>query len=130
MEFRNRISKYLNNHAETQDNHWDSTLRTHYYKTTKEKAMRAIEGILGRSETYELHSISEEHGEISVKVKKRRQAFIIVTIIMVRPFQTAVDFSVTTETALPFDFGYSTKIIQRLYKEINHVLPLITKQTR
>ncbi len=130
MAFRNTISKYFSNHAETHDNHWDTSLQTHYYKTTKEKALQVLENMFEQSSKYEVHSISKEHGEISVQIKKGKKAFIIVTVIMVRPYQTAVDFSVTTESALPMDFGYSTKVIQQLYGEINKALPFITKQDR
>ncbi|EQB35738.1 MULTISPECIES: hypothetical protein [Virgibacillus] len=128
MSFRNTISKYFSNHAETRDNHWDPSLQTHYYKTTKDKGMSLLEDLFQRSQVYELHSISKEHGEISVNLKKGKKAFIIATIIMVRPYQTAVDFSVTTESLLPIDFGYSTKLIKLLYEDINKELPLITKE--
>ncbi|MGX9929986.1 cytosolic protein [Virgibacillus salarius] len=122
------MAKFFSNHAETRDNHWDTSLQTHYYKTTRDKGMGTLEDMFRRSDTYQLHSISKEHGEISVNIKKGKKAFIIATIIMVRPYQTAIDFSVTTESILPFDFGYSTKVIQRLYNEISKELPIITKQ--
>ncbi|AUJ26022.1 MULTISPECIES: cytosolic protein [Virgibacillus] len=130
MGFRNTISKYFSNHAETQDNHWNASLQTHYYKTTKEKAMQALENLFEQSSKYDIHAISKEHGELSIQVKKGKKAFIIATVIMVRPYQTAIDFSVTTESQLPIDFGYSTKVIQQLYREINKALPFITKQDR
>ncbi|SET44375.1 hypothetical protein SAMN05216389_111115 [Oceanobacillus limi] len=128
MAFRHTVSKYLNNHAETSENHWDSTLQTKYYKTTKDKAMAALENIYKNAPNYEINSISQDHGEISLHVKKGKKAFIVVTVIMVRPYQTAIDFSVTTESLLPIDFGYSTKLIQRLYEQINKDLPLIDKK--
>ncbi|RFA34990.1 cytosolic protein [Virgibacillus dokdonensis] len=130
MGFRNTISKYFSNHAETQDNHWDDSLQTHYYKTTKDKAMQALENLFQQSSKYRIHAMSKEHGELSIHVKKGKKAFIIATVIMVRPYQTAIDFSVTTESQLPIDFGYSTKVIQQLYREINKALPFITKQDR
>ncbi|WP_326480889.1 hypothetical protein [Virgibacillus halodenitrificans] len=70
--------------------------------------------------------MSKEHGEISLQVKKGRNAFIVATVIMVRPYYTAIDFSVTTESLLPIDFGYSSKIIYSLYNDINKELTLIT----
>ncbi|UJL45032.1 cytosolic protein [Virgibacillus sp. NKC19-16] len=126
MSFRSTINKYFNNHAESSENHEDTSLQTHYYKTTKDKGLSMLENFFTNSEVYEVNSISKEHGEISVLIKKGRKAFIVATVIMVRPYQTAIDFSVTTESVLPFDFGYSTKVIQHLYKAINKDLPLIT----
>ncbi|GGB27706.1 cytosolic protein [Virgibacillus dakarensis] len=125
MSLKNIIVKYFNNHAETSENHHDTTLQTHYYKTTKDKGLQMVEEYFSKSGAYQVNSVSKEHGEISAYVKKGRKAFIIVTIIMVRPYQTAIDFSVTTESLLPFDFGYSTKLIQRLYNEFNKTFPLI-----
>lgn len=128
MSFRNTIGKYLNNHAETSEKHWDKPLQTHYYKTTKDKGMSTLENFFNNAQKYEIHSISKAHGEISVNVKKGKKAFIVATVIMVRPYQTAIDFSVTTESVLPFDFGYSSKLIQQLYEQINKELTLIRVQ--
>lgn len=122
MSIKQTIAKYLSNHAETKDNHPDTTLQTHYYKTTKEKAFAKLEELYTKSQNYSVHSISKEHGEISLNYKK---TFIIATVISVRPYNTAIDFSVTTETVLPFDFGNSARIIQQLYKQFNNELPYI-----
>lgn len=125
MSFRQKLAKYFNNHAETSENHLDPMLQTRYYKTTKEKGLMTLDVFLKNSHIYEMNSISKEHGEISILIKKGRKAFIVATIIMVRPFQTAIDFSVTTESLLPFDFGYSSNVIQQLYTHINKELILI-----
>lgn len=127
MSLRNTLSKYFNNHSESREEHWDQSLQTHYYKTTKEKGMQMLENLFNSSQSYEINSISKEHGEISVNVKKGRKAFIVATVIMVRPYQTAIDFSVTTESVLPFDFGYSFKLIQKLYEQTDKELPIIRK---
>lgn len=116
MSFKHFIAKYFHNHAETSENHWDPALQTHYYKTTKEKGLQEIEAFFHRSDAYEVHSISKEHGEVSVNIVKGRKAFIIVTIIMVRPYQTAIDVVVSSESFFPFDFGYSSTCIKRLYE--------------
>ncbi|XKE82336.1 cytosolic protein [Oceanobacillus kapialis] len=126
MGIRNVIGKYLNNHAETNENHWDDSLKTHYYKTTKDKGLRTLEDIFNKSSAYEINAVSAEHGEVSINVKKGKKAFVVATVVMVKPYQTAVDFSVTTESFLPFDLGYSTKLIKALYSEINQHLQLIT----
>lgn len=119
------IAKYFSKHAETSEDHWDSGLQTHYYKTTKDKGLQALETFFNQSDIYQVNSISEQHGEISVNVIKGRKAFIIATIIMVRPYRTAIDFTVTTESILPSDFAYSSKLIRRLYHEFDKIFTLI-----
>lgn len=125
MSFKQTIKKYFGNRAETRDDHVDPTLRTRYYKTTKDRALNALEDLFRNSNTYKLNSISTDHGEISLVKKKGKKAFIVLTVIMVKPFQTAIDFSYNTESLLPFDFGYSTREIQKLYELINKELPLL-----
>lgn len=122
------MAKYFSNHAETRENPSDPELRSRYYKTTKDKALTMLEDFFGNQQLFELNAISKEHGEISVYTRKGRKAFVIATVIMVRPFQTAIDFSVTTESILPFDFGYSNKLIQQLYAQIDKELPKIDQQ--
>lgn len=128
MSFRQKVAKYLNNHAETRENHLDTTLETHYFKTTKDKAMIFLESFFKNSQIYKMNAMSKEHGEISVLKQKGKKSFIVATVIMVRPFQTAIDFSVTTESIIPFDFGSSTRLIHQLYNEIQKELPLIDKK--
>ncbi|MFD1038090.1 cytosolic protein [Virgibacillus byunsanensis] len=122
MSFRQKLTKYLDNHAETRENHQDSSLQTRYYKTTKDKGLKMLENYFRNSPDYKLNAVSSERGEISVITNKGRKAFIVVTVIMVRPFFTAIDFSVTTETVLPIDFGFSTKVIHQLYDQVNKEL--------
>ncbi|WP_019376729.1 hypothetical protein [Virgibacillus halodenitrificans] len=123
---RQKVNKYFGNQAETRENHWDPSLQTHYYKITKDKGFQYLVDFFEKSSVYEVHAMSKEHGEISLQVKKGRNAFIVATVIMVRPYYTAIDFSVTTESFLPIDFGYSSKIIYTLYNDINKELTLIT----
>lgn len=52
---------------------------------------------------------------------------MVVTVVTVRPFETAIDFNVSTETPLPFDFGFSRKVIVELYERLDKSLPLIQK---
>jgi hypothetical protein len=127
MSLGNKLAKYFNNRAETSESHWDKDLQTRYYKTTKDKALAKLEEMINGSSEYKVNSISTDHGEISFHVVKGKKAFVIGTVIMVRPYQTAIDFIVTTESALPFDFGYSSKLIKSLYEIINKDLPLLDK---
>lgn len=127
MSFGQKLRKFFGNRAETREEHVDKTLQTRYYKTTKDRALDALENLFRNSQTYKLNSISKDHGEISLLKIKGRKAFIVVTVIMVKPFQTAVDFSVSSESILPFDFGYSSKLIQELYELVSKDLPLLEK---
>lgn len=122
MAFRQKVAKYLGNHAETNEKHIDPSLRTHYYKTTKDKGLSILENLFQNDEKYGINALSKERGEISANVVKGRKAFIVGTVIMVGPFKTAIDFSVTTDSVFPFDFGYSTKVIHQLYGNINKEL--------
>lgn len=127
MSFGKKIARFFYNQAETSEKHWDEELKTHYYKTTKEKGLSKLEEMIKGSNYYKINSISQEHGEISFRVVKGKKAFVIATVIMVRPYQTAIDFTVTSEGILPFDFGYSAKLIKQLYEKINKELTLIDK---
>ncbi|HLS59869.1 MAG TPA: cytosolic protein [Virgibacillus sp.] len=125
MSLVQKLKKYFSNHAETRDHHEDLDLQTRYYKTTKDHALMIIENFIKNSQIYEMNSLSKTHGEISVVKKKGKKLFIIVSVIMVKPYETAIDFSVTSESFFPFDFGYSTKMIQELYDQMNKELTLI-----
>lgn len=125
LSFRQTLRKYFGNRAETREDHVDETLQTRYYKTTKDRALDALENLFQNSQTFELNSISKDHGEISLLKPKGRKAFIVVTVIMVKPFQTAVDLSISSESIIPVDFGYSTKLVQEIYGLVNKELTLI-----
>ncbi|WP_026906425.1 hypothetical protein [Paucisalibacillus globulus] len=127
MSFGKKLSSFFYNQAETSEKHWDKDLETHYYKTTKDKGLRKLEEIIKGSPNYKINSISLEHGEISFRVIKGKKAFVIATVIMVRPYQTAIDFTVTSESALPFDFGKSSKFIKQFYAKLDKELPIIDK---
>ncbi|WP_078545171.1 cytosolic protein [Litchfieldia alkalitelluris] len=118
-----KFKSFFTNHNETRDEHQDPALRSHYYKTTQKKALEAVQELFGSMNGYKVTSVSEERGELSIKSKK---AFIVVTIISVRPFETSVDFSVTTESGfIPIDFGYSKKEINNLYNKLDSKLPFL-----
>ncbi|WP_053218947.1 hypothetical protein [Virgibacillus senegalensis] len=125
MSFRQMITKYFGNHAETSESHWDPDLQTHYFKTTKEKGLQAVEDFFKRSDSCEVVAQSKEHGEISVNYTGGRKAFIIATVIMVKPYRTAIDFSVTTESIMPFDFGFSHNLIPKLYSQLKKELTFL-----
>lgn len=112
---------------ETSDKHLNPLLRSHYYKATNSNAMKEVEAVLRSNGGYTITSICAERGEISVDIHGKKQGLMTVTVITVRPFETAVDFTVMTETALPTDFGYSKKVIVELYNALDKRLPLKQK---
>ncbi|MDL4840648.1 cytosolic protein [Aquibacillus rhizosphaerae] len=127
MTIRQSIDKFFNNHSETRDNHWDPKLQTHYFKTTKDKGFKTVEEFFRKSKSYEIVATSEDHGEISVNCSGSKKSFVIATIIMVKPFRTAIDLSITTESILPFDLGYSHRLIPKIYDDLKKELVLIEK---
>jgi len=116
-----KFSGFFTNHNETRDNHKVEELRSHYYKTSPKKALEAVKDMFETMDGYKVTSTSEDRGELGIKGKR---AFIVATVIGVRPFETAVDFSVTTDTLLlPIDFGHSKKVINKLYQNLDTKLP-------
>ncbi|WP_078595075.1 DUF1499 domain-containing protein [Evansella clarkii] len=125
MGFKETVQTIISKHTETKENHTDKELRTHYYKSTKDKVIKEIESMLNQRPGFSVSSVSEERGEIIVNINKGKKAMMVVTVIMVRPFRTAVDFSIATDTMLFSDFGYSRKLAAELYKELNKRLTFV-----
>jgi hypothetical protein len=126
MSVLQKLKYVLSNHCETEENHQDEQLRSRYYKTTTANAFKTVKEIVEKSADFELLSVSEERCELSVAVRKGKKAFMVITIISVRPFETAIDFSVTTETKFfPFDFGFSRNVILDMYKKLDQKLTYI-----
>lgn len=119
------IKQVFSNHCETSDKHQDLQLRTHYYKTTTAHAFAEVKKLMEGLDGFELLSATEEYGELSVNVKKGKKAFMVISVVSVRPFETAVDFSVTTETTLlPMDFGYSKALVKKMYELLDQKMVL------
>ncbi|TGB05441.1 cytosolic protein [Halobacillus salinus] len=116
------ISKYLSKHSETDEQHKDEQLVTHYYKAKRDDVFQAVEELFSSST---IAGSSRERGEITVRYKGKRKAFVVATVIMVRPFRTAVDFSVTTDSGGPVDFGYSRNLILNFYDQLDQKFTVI-----
>ncbi|MFG6148305.1 cytosolic protein [Halobacillus sp. B23F22_1] len=115
------ISKYFSNHSETSEDHRDASLQTRYYKAKRDEIFSAVEEMFPSPS--EKVAVSKERGELTIKYKGKRKAFVVATIIMVRPFQTAVDFSVTTDSGGPIDFGFSRSLIVDSYDKLDRQFP-------
>jgi hypothetical protein len=92
------ILKRFQSECETSDEHVDKDLQTHYYKSTSQKVNDAVESLFA-SDEYQVLSHSKDRGEWTVQKNIRPSLFIVVTIITVRPFETAVDFKVSANGA-------------------------------
>ncbi|MED4016234.1 MULTISPECIES: cytosolic protein [Sutcliffiella] len=125
MSIGQKLKSFFSTQTETRENHIDEQLKSRYYKTTTKKAIEAIKTVIHQEDGLTVKSVSEEHGEIAVEVRKGKKAFMIITVISVRPFETAIDFSVTTETVLPSDFGYSRKLIFIMYEKLGKQLTYV-----
>lgn len=125
MSIMQKVKQVFSTHAETMDSHPDEQLRSRYYKTSTKNALKAVEDVIRGLKGYTVTSVSPERGEMSVNIAGSKKAFVVVTVITIRPFETAIDFSVTTETPLPSDFGFSRKVILELYNQLDKQLVFI-----
>lgn len=124
MGFKEAFNKYFNNHSETSEKHWDPKLKSKYFKTTKDRGFDTVMAYFKKNPNCEVKASSQERGEITVNYKGKRRAFVVATIIMVKPFRTSVDFSVTTEGGL-FDLGFSHNLISTLYDDLKQEMELV-----
>ncbi|HET7616414.1 MAG TPA: cytosolic protein [Bacillales bacterium] len=116
MSVKSKMSQLFSGHIETAEHHEDSTLQTHYYKTTKDRLMKELTRIFNEKNHFEIVAESAERGEITVNVRGRKLYYLVASVIMVRPFRTAVDFTVTAKRGM--DFGFGRKVIDSLYRSI------------
>ncbi|WP_147803421.1 DUF1499 domain-containing protein [Alkalicoccus halolimnae] len=125
MGLKQNLKKIFSTRTETSEDNEDKTLQTHYYKAMKDKVIDELHAMFSKKQGYEVSSVSDEHGEMIVRINKGKKAFMVITVIMVRPYKTAVDFSVNTDTILFTDFGHSASLIRELYKELNGRLTFV-----
>ncbi|MCM3730986.1 cytosolic protein [Fictibacillus nanhaiensis] len=120
-----KLQNLMENHAETSEQHLDERLRTHYFKVNKAEVMKAIKQILDEDTNFRELGFSEERGEATFEVRQPKNAFIVITAVTVRPNHTAVDLNVSTESALPFNFGNNQRLISSIYEILKQRLPFI-----
>ncbi|WP_243291227.1 cytosolic protein [Bacillus sp. FJAT-47783] len=128
MKVSQKIQSVFSTQQETREHHEDPQLKSKYYKVNKKSALETIQLILNELDGYHISSISEEHGEISVDIQMKKKAFMVISVVTVRPFETAIDLTVTTETLWPLDFGFSKAIIVELYNRLDEQLPKLEKK--
>lgn len=111
------LKRLFGKHAETRDNHTDEALVTHYYKTTKEKMFQEVNTLINADRDCELINESRERGEIAANLKGKRRGLIVATVISVRPYQTAVDWSISIDKGM--NFGYCEEKIKDYYRKLD-----------
>ncbi|MCT8137412.1 DUF1499 domain-containing protein [Anaerobacillus sp. CMMVII] len=125
MSLKDKFNKFISTHTETRELHSDETLKTRYYKAMKDKAFNEVLTLFQQTPHFEVRDHSVERGEIIVNGGTKKKFFLVATVIMVSPNRTAVDFAVSTETALPMDFGYSAKVIKDTYEKLDKRLEYV-----
>lgn len=116
------IFKRFQKQCETAENHPDEELRTHYYKGNVNQVFQSVEQSFRQDSNCHITSVSKEHGEIAVEVRRPVPCFLIVTIISVKPLETAVDFNISSEkTSLTGMYPLLKKQIITYYERINRL---------
>lgn len=113
MKFRD----YFNNDFETGENHYLPSLRTRYYRCRNEEAKEAVLRVI-KEEKGEVKAILDEHNEIFFHAPQYTST---ITVISTRYSETAIDIKITTYKLFPM--GYGKKIIERIYKKLDSILP-------
>ncbi|RDU36231.1 hypothetical protein DRW41_14490 [Neobacillus piezotolerans] len=94
--FKNLVQRF-SNVCETSEGNSDGGLRTRYYRTGKDPLFTSLEGVLSKRPGFRIVDSSKERGEIACELSEPIPSFLIITIVNVRPFETAVDFHLSTE---------------------------------
>jgi hypothetical protein len=112
--------------VETSDQNHDDSLKTHYYKATFNQLFQSVEKLFHEDADCRVTTVSKEHGEIAVEVSKPISCFLIVTIVSVKPMETAVDFSISSEKFSLFGtYPDLKKRIMAYYEQINKLHNLV-----
>jgi hypothetical protein len=107
---------------ETSDRISDESLKTHYYKAKFNQVFESVEKLFHEDADCQVTTVSKDHGEIAVEVNKPIKCFLIVTIVSVRPLETAVDFNISSEKfSLLGTYPDLKKRINSYYERINQL---------
>lgn len=109
----------------TSENHQDEQLRTHYYKANFNQVFQSVEQLLESDPVYKVSIISKDHGEISAEIS-RASAFMTVTVVTTKPFETAVDLHISTEKFSLAGINPSLrKELLAFYQKLDQQIPFI-----
>jgi hypothetical protein len=101
------LSRLFENHVESRDSHPDPKLKTRYFKASKNNIIDRCREWIEHTQGLELLEVSVERGELAAKVNGKRKGLLVLTVITVRPFQTAIDLSFTVDKGLNRGYGQS-----------------------
>jgi hypothetical protein len=125
MSRRKSIFQRWMKECETRDDHYDPELRSHYYKQSYKNVLQAVIGLFEGRNDMEVASVSEERGEIAIHMTRWPKAFIVATVIQVRPREISVDFMVSTEAFNPFGmYPKLRKLVLGFYGQLDQQLPV------
>lgn len=126
MSFIQKIIKHFNKQCETNEDHVEKELKTRYYRVNLRPIFQSVIEILGNDKQAIIVSESIERGEIAVEINRGKKIFVMITIITLKPYETAVDIVVSTEQTSIFGVYPSLKEeIIRLYNELDKRQPNI-----
>jgi hypothetical protein len=114
----NRFKKQI----ETSDKIADDSLKTHYYKAKFNQMFDSVEKLFHEDADCRVTTVSKDHGEIAVEISKPIPCFLIVTIVSVKPMETAVDFNISSEKfSLIGTYPALKNRINSYYERINQI---------
>ncbi|HLO10844.1 MAG TPA: hypothetical protein VK190_01160 [Pseudoneobacillus sp.] len=114
---------------ETSDQNKDASLKTHYYKGNFNKIFESVEKVFHEDADCRILTVSKEHGEIAVEIKKPFPCFLIVTIVSVKALETAVDFNISTERfSILGNYPELKKRVVSYYDRVNQLHTVIKEK--
>jgi hypothetical protein len=111
---------------ETSDRNTDASLKTHYYKGTFNQIFQSVEKLFHDDADCRVTTVSKDHGEIAVEISKPIPCFLVVTIVSVKPLETAVDFNISSESfSILGMYPQLKKRVESYYEKINKLHNLL-----
>ncbi|TWE02630.1 hypothetical protein FB550_104180 [Neobacillus bataviensis] len=111
---------------ETSDRNTEDSLKTHYYKATFNQLFQSVEKLFHDDADCRVTTVSKDHGEIAVEINKPTPCFLVVTIVSVKPLETAVDFNISSESfSILGMYPQLKKRIESYYEKINKLHNLV-----
>jgi len=111
---------------ETSDRNTDVSLKTHYYKGTFNQIFQSVEKLFHDDADCRVTTVSKDHGEIAVEISKPIPCFLVVTIVSVKPLETAVDFNISSESfSILGMYPQLKKRVESYYEKINKLHNLV-----
>ena len=118
------IMSFFSGNIETSDHHNDALLRTHYYKATKEKILGELETLINKEPSLSMIEVSKERGEAAANVTKGKKGLLVITVIGVGPFKTAVDITFSVDRG--FVGGFGRRLVQKVYAQLEGYFPKVS----